>query len=218
MHISIKNLSSVCRLLAKEDSHLARVYKTYGTPPLWDLEQSFATLVYIILGQQVSLASAKACFDKLNKWLGNVTPESFLTLNDGELKKIGFSRQKTSYGRNVAEALIEGNLSLEKLNKLTDQDVKIELERIKGIGTWTSDIYLLMAMLRPDIMPKGDLALHVAWKELAGLEERPKSDEFIEMAKHWEPYRSVAARLLWHYYLCKRGKGDFAHETQRRRN
>jgi len=206
--VSENNLTSICRELTNDDSKLAHAFEVYGVPPLWELAQSFATLVYIILGQQVSLASAKACFNKLNRWLGQLTPESFLTLDDAELKQIGFSRQKTSYGRIVAKAIIDKELDLNALQTLDDEQVKTELEKIKGIGTWTSDIYLLMAMLRPDVMPKGDLALHVAWKDLAGLEERPKSDEFVEMAVKWKPYRSVAARLLWHYYLCERGKGE----------
>ena len=201
--INEDNLEAICIKLSKKDKHLARVFNTYGAPPLWYLEQSFASMIYIILGQQVSLASAKACFDKLEKWLGLITPEKFLTLNDAELRQIGFSRQKTSYGRNTAETILDKGLDLEKLNELTDEEVKAVLENIKGIGNWTSDIYLLMVMLRPDVMPKGDLALHAAWKDLCGLKERPKSDEFIKMAVKWKPYRSVAARLLWHFYLSR---------------
>ncbi len=204
--ISEQNLELICRKLSKRDRCLARIYKSYGTPPLWELEQSFSTLVYIILGQQVSLASAKVCFEKLEKRLGLITPEIFITLSDKNLREIGFSRQKSAYCRNVAEALIHRTLDLRGLNKIRDSEVKAILEKIKGIGNWSSSIYLLMAMLRPDIMPEGDLALHTSWKELNRLEKPPKTDEFGKIAARWKPYRSVAARLLWHFYLGGKGK------------
>jgi DNA-3-methyladenine glycosylase II len=198
-----RSLFAACNRIASEDQHLKHVFDTHGTPPLWDKPESFATLIDIILGQQVSLASAKACFDKLEAMIGNITPDNYLSLNDTDLSSIGFSRQKTAYGRNVANAINDGSLDLDGLRNLTDSDVKTELEKIKGIGNWTSDIYLLMAMLRKDVMPKGDLALHIAWQKLSGIEERPKADEFLEIATRWRPYRSVAARLLWHFYLSE---------------
>lgn len=176
----------------------------YGPPPLWDRDPGFATLLNIILEQQVSLASAKACFDKLALRLGEVTPEAVLTLDDAEMKVVGFSRQKTAYARHLSEALIEKHLDLDSLHKLSDADVKVELTKLKGVGEWTSDIYLLMAMLRPDVMPKGDIALHEAYRRLSGLDHRPGSDEFLAIAEEWSPYRSVAARLLWHFYLSEK--------------
>ncbi|MGQ0542688.1 MAG: DNA-3-methyladenine glycosylase family protein [Blastocatellia bacterium] len=181
------------------------MFELYGPPPLWDREPGFATLLHIILEQQVSLASAKACYDKLAMRLGQVTPERFLTLNDSELKKDGFSRQKTSYARHLSEAVLEKRIDLDGLHRLPDADVKKELIKLKGIGEWTSDIYLLMALLRPDVMPKGDIALHAAWHKLSG-EPKPSSDEFLVIAERWKPYRSVAARLLWHFYLSERRK------------
>lgn len=199
-----KSLASACRKLAAMDADLARIHKMYGTPPLWERDEGFATLIYIILEQQVSLASAKACFDKLCFRLGNLTPEGLLTLTDTELKSDGFSRQKTAYARHLAEALLEKRIDLDTLRMLDDAEAKLELEKLKGVGSWTSDIYLLMAMLRPDIMPKGDLALHVAWQKLTNAEHRPNSEEFVKMAEKWSPYRSVAARLLWHFYLSER--------------
>ena len=192
-----------CRELSSAHKHFLPVYETHGTPPLWDKPESFATLIDIILGQQVSLASAKACFDKLEALIGNITPDNYLLLSDADLNSIGFSRQKTAYGRNVANAINDGSLDLESLRELPDSEVKIVLEKIKGIGRWTSDIYLLMAMLRPDVMPRGDLALHIAWQKLSGLERRPRADEFLVIAEQWKPFRSVAARLLWHFYLSE---------------
>ena len=191
------------RDLANRDDQLASVVELYGPPPLWDREPGFATLLQIILEQQVSLASAKACFDKLGAQVGDVTPENLLLLNDVELRTIGFSRQKTSYARHLSETILEKHIDLDALADLPDAEVKAELIKIKGIGEWTSDIYLLMALLRPDVMPTGDIALHSAWHELSG-EPRPNSDEFLVIAERWKPFRSVAARFLWHFYLSQR--------------
>lgn len=203
-----KNLDAACRRLAVIDSHLAHVYEIYGTPPLWDREPGFATLLNIILEQQVSLASAKACFDKLTARLGQVSPEHVLTLNDAEMKSIGFSRQKTVYARHLSEAVIHKHIDLDALHLCTDNEVRSELVKLKGVGTWTADVYLLMAMLRHDVMPRGDIALHAAYQKLTGAEKRPGSDEFVVMAEKWKPFRSVAARLLWHFYLSERRKHD----------
>ncbi len=198
-----KFLKTACLALASEHPELRQVYETYGPPPLWDREPGFSTLLQIILEQQVSLASAKACFDKLAARLGEVSPENVLVLSDIEMKAAGFSRQKTAYARYLAEALVEKRLDLDALQHLSDEEVKIELMKLKGVGEWTSDIYLLMALLRPDVMPKGDIALHSAWQKLTG-DPRPTSDEFVAMAVKWSPYRSVAARLLWHFYLSEK--------------
>ena len=199
------SLRRFSKVLADSDQYLARIYEAYGPPPLWDREPGFATLLNIILEQQVSLASAKACFDKLTNHLGGVTPEGLLALNDAELKRIGFSRQKAVYGRHLSEAVIEKRIDFEDLHRLTNAEVKSELIKLKGVGEWTSDIYLIMALLRPDVMPRGDIALHTAWHELSS-EPRPTSDEFLVIAERWKPYRSVAARLLWHFYLSERRK------------
>ena len=201
-----RSLAAACRELAA-DPHLRVIHETYGVPPLWDREPGFATLLQIILEQQVSLASAKACYDKLEAYLGGVTPNGVLSLSDAELKRVGFSRQKTAYARHLSEAILEERLHLDRLHLLSDVEVKEELIKLKGIGEWTSDIYLLMALLRPDVMPKGDIALHSAWHRLSG-EPRPSSDEFLKIAERWKPYRSVAARLLWHFYLSTRRKHD----------
>lgn len=196
------------------DPRLRVVHERYGVPPLWNREPGFATLLQIILEQQVSLASAKACFDKLSTSLGNVTPDAVSSLSDAELRTVGFSRQKTAYARHLAEQILEERLDLDRLHLLSDADVKQELIKLKGIGEWTSDVYLLMALLRPDIMPKGDIALHSAWHWLSG-EPRPSSDEFLVIAERWRPHRSVAARLLWHFYLSEKASGAEARASAR---
>ena len=121
-----KTIAAACRSLS-DDPVLRCVHETYGTPPLWDREPGFATLLQIILEQQVSLASAKACFAKLTERLVNVTPESLLTLNDAELKAAGFSRQKTAYARHLSEAILEKRIDLNGLHRLPDAEVKLEL-------------------------------------------------------------------------------------------
>ena len=198
-----RSLKLHARTLASRCAHLAIVQEKYGPPPLWDRSPGFPTLLQIILEQQVSLASAKACYDKLCRRVGDITPMNLLRSTDAQLNKDGFSRQKTSYARHLSEAIIEKRIDFDSLSTLSDADVKLELIKLKGVGEWTSDIYLLMAMLRPDVMPKGDIALHTAWHKLSG-EERPTSDEFLAIAERWKPYRSVAARMLWHFYLSER--------------
>jgi DNA-3-methyladenine glycosylase II len=198
------SLAAACKLLSSRDEVLRTVHEAYGAPPLWDRPPGFPTLLQIILEQQVSLASAKACFEKLTRHLGEVSPERVLTMNDAELKAIGFSRQKTAYARHLSEAVLEGRIDLDTLPTLPDAEVKAELIKLKGIGEWTSDIYLLMALLRPDVMPKGDIALHAAYQTLAGVDSRPGPDEFLALAERWKPYRSAAARMLWHFYLSER--------------
>jgi DNA-3-methyladenine glycosylase II len=201
-----QNLGSFCEELCQTDADLSRIYQIYGTPPLWQREANFATLIHIILEQQVSLASALSAFNKLKEKLIEITPENVLGLSDEELKACYFSRQKTVYARDLSNAILDKRLDLENLKGLSNEDVKIQLKQIKGIGDWTADIYLLMALLRADVMPKGDLALHAAYQKAKGLEQRPTSDEFIKFAEKWSPYRAVAARLLWHLYLSERKK------------
>src|SRR5215467_10671647 len=198
-----KALLSACESLSASDPVLGTAYHLYGKPPMWERKPGFETLLNIILEQQVSLASARACFDKLCARVGSLTPESLLDSSDAELKRDGFSRQKTAYARHLAEAILEERIDLARLHALPDTEVKHELIKLKGVGEWTSDIYVLMALLRPDVMPKGDIALHTAWHKLSG-EARPGSNEFLEIADRWRPYRSVAARLLWHFYLSER--------------
>ena len=200
-----QKLKKAARHLASQHTEFQHVYELYGLPPLWDRQPGFETLLRIILEQQVSLASAKVCYDKLCRRLKKVTPRKLLTLDDAEMKRTGFSRQKIAYARHLAEAIVNKTIDLDDLSTKPDAEVKSELIRLKGVGEWTSDIYLLMALLRPDVMPKGDIALHTAWHKLSG-EPRPTADEFLEIAERWRPYRSVAARMLWHFYLCQRQK------------
>ena len=207
-----KRLSRVTLLkgldeLTERDADLARIASTYGPPPLWEREPGFHTLIHIILEQQVSLSSAKAAYHRLEDVIRPLAPENFLSLTDEELKRIGFSRQKTRYSRELAHAILDGRLDLARLDELEDEEAKEQLMKVKGIGSWTADIYLLMALGRPDIWPKGDLALEVALQRVKGWLRRPTPEEAREISASWQPWRAVAARLLWHFYLSERAKG-----------
>lgn len=188
-----------------KDFHLASIVETHGPPPLWDREEGFPTLIRIILEQQVSLASAKAAYDKLERNLITITPGNLLRLSDEELKRTGFSRQKTRYARELAQTVLRGDLDLTRLGSFENEEVKKRLTRVTGIGSWTADIYLLMALGRPDIWPRGDLALATAYRKLHAMDSRPGPDELQIISIKWKPWRAVAARLLWHYYLSEGG-------------
>lgn len=197
-------LAQAVEWLAGRDPALAQIVQRYGLPPLWPREPGFSTLIHIILEQQVSLASAKAAFDRLCETVTPLTPQIFLTLDDTQLKTIGFSRQKTHYGRELARALLDGTLELDRLAGLGDEAVRAELKQIKGIGDWTVDVYLLMALRRPDAFAPGDLALLLAVQQIKKLDMRPTPVELAALAENWRPYRAVAARLLWHFYLSEK--------------
>jgi DNA-3-methyladenine glycosylase II len=192
--------------LAQRDLDLAAVVEKYGRPPLWVREPGFPSLVYIILEQQVSLASARAAYQRLVAATKPLTPPRFLRLSETELKTIGFSRQKALYTRLLAEALDRGHFDLRHLHDLHDDSARKMLIALKGIGQWTADIYLLSALRRPDIWPIGDLALATAVQEVKRLRKRPSPERLEKMSAPWRPYRAVAARLFWHAYLSKRGQ------------
>ena len=193
----LEGISYLCTI----DPNFASVVSNLGNPPLWSRSPGFPTIIHIILEQQVSLASAKAAFTKLGKAAGELTPERFLVFTDKELRYFGFSKQKTKYGRELSTAILNGQLNLGELNCLDDTAVRNELMKIKGIGPWTADIYLLMALLRPDIWPSGDLALAKAVQKINKLSGKPSQEKLNKIAERWKPWRGVAARILWHYYL-----------------
>ncbi len=194
-------LIDAARLLAGRDADLAGVYEQFGPPPLWARAPGFPTLVYIILEQQVSLASARAAFQRLAAVLSPLTPQAFLKLDDAELKTIGFSRQKTSYARLLAQAMLDGEIDVDGLEALEDDAVRALLIKIKGIGRWSADIYLMEALLRPDVWPSGDLALAVAVQRVKRLPAVPGPADLQIIGEAYRPWRAVAARMFWHYYL-----------------
>jgi DNA-3-methyladenine glycosylase II len=207
MHASLtnENFQSICDQLARKDKHLRSVIKQYGCPPLWTRKPDFQTLIHIILEQQVSLASAKAALNKLKEKLGTITPKKLLALSDAELRACYFSRQKTVYARSLANAIVSKQVSLKSFSTLDDTEARSLLKKIKGIGDWTADVYLLFALQRTDIFPIGDLAMVSALKELKNLSRETTQQELLKVANGWKPYRSVATMILWHYYIQKKG-------------
>jgi DNA-3-methyladenine glycosylase II len=200
-HLTETTLAQGLHDLGQRDPDLAQILGKLGPPPMWAREPGFPTLVHIILEQQVSLASARAAYERLLAVAAPLTPQRFLQLDETTLKAVGFSRQKTAYGRYLAQAIVEGRLDLEALEALDDATVRSALIQIKGVGTWTADIYLLMALRRPDVWPSGDLALAVAAQQVKGLPRRPTPQELDAIGGAWQPWRAVAARILWHHYL-----------------
>ncbi len=194
-------LETGCRALAATDKTLASLVRRNGTPPLWRREPGFPTMVKLILEQQVSLASGAAAYERLAERLGEVTPDRFLTLDDAELKSVGFSRQKTRYVRLLSEDILSGALDLVELGDLPDAEVMHRLQELVGVGPWTAANYLLFALGRPDAWPNGDRALVVSLGRALGRPEPPTYEEAERLAERWRPWRAVAARLLWHDYL-----------------
>lgn len=197
-------------ILATQDAALAAVVSRWGSPPFWTHAPGFPGLVVAILAQQVSLESARAAFTKLQGAIGTVHPEAFLSLADDTLRTIGFSRQKASYVRGLARGIAAGDLDLAALERMHNDDARKYLLKWRGIGVWTADAYLLFSMRRADAWPSGDLALAKAIQELKGLAATPGWEEVDTIAGRWRPWRAVAARILWHYYLCERGRTAFA--------
>jgi DNA-3-methyladenine glycosylase II len=204
--LSEADLPSAVAELAARDPALAAIHARFGVPPLWAREPGFPTLVHLVLEQQVSLASARAAFDRLNARTGTLTPQAFLTLDDAELLAIGFSRQKARYARELANAVDSGDLDLAALAGADDAEVDLRLTALPGIGPWTATIYRLMVLCRPDAWPAHDIALAQALMEVRGLTSRPTPDELDAAAEAWRPLRAVAARLLWHHYLSVRAE------------
>ena len=198
------SLLSAVRILARGDRRLARLVARFGVPPLWARRPGFASLLRIILEQQVSLASARAIYHRLAASVEQVRPADILALGMAGLQGLGLTRQKASYACGLAEQVLEGQLALERLGRYDDDEAREHLMRVRGVGAWTANIYLLMALRRPDIWPPGDLALHKALGCLHGSARVPSSGEAEQLALRWRPLRAVAARILWHAYLAER--------------
>lgn len=189
------------RLLCQRDRALAANVRRHGPPPLWARRPGFATLVRIVLEQQVSLASARATYARLVAGVGRVTARRISALDPAALQAFGLTRQKAAYTHGIATRVVDGGLDLRALGGAADASVRRALQEMKGIGSWTADIYLLMALRRPDVWPDGDLALASAVKQLRNLRRLPSRERLQRIAAAWAPWRAVAARILWHTYL-----------------
>jgi DNA-3-methyladenine glycosylase II len=199
-----ESLAAAAETLAVRDRHLASIYHTHGAPPMWARRPGFPTLLRIVIEQQVSLVSARAMFERLKSNIDPFTAEGFIEAGEPYLRSLGVTRQKAHYCVQVAEAFTYGHLN--ELSKLNDEDAHATLLSIKGVGPWTANIYLLMALRRPDIWPDGDVALATAVGRLRKMKQRPAFTELAKIAESWRPFRSVAARMLWQYYLAERNR------------
>ena len=186
--------------LSARDADLARIHHSYGLPPMRTRPAGFPALLQIIVEQQVSVASARAIWGRMAAAADSITPESFLALGEADLKAVGLSRAKMAYGRALATDILEGRLALDSLSRLQDEEAIAALVTVKGIGRWTAEIYLLSALARPDVWPVGDLAVATATGLVKGLDHRPDRAEMLALGEAWRPWRSVASRLLWHYF------------------
>lgn len=192
--------------LARRDKDLAAILKTHGPPPMWARSRGFSTLVKIILEQQVSLASAASLFKRLRRSVVPFTPPRVIALGEMYLRAQGLTRQKAAYCVHLSQAIVDKRLDLQKLPRMSDADAREMLTGVKGLGLWSADVYLLMAMRRADIWPANDLALAVALSQLRNAKIRLTPIQIEQLAESWRPYRSVAARMLWQYYLAARRK------------
>lgn len=204
----------VGHLCALEPAFLAQV-RRLGLPPLWERDPGFATLVRIILEQQVALASADALRRRLEQQLGGITPRSIADAGEDGLRALGMTRQKSSYCVGIAERVLDGRLDFDELTRADDDTAFAMLLALRGVGPWTAHIYQLMALCRPDVWPAGDLALLVALGRLRGLEDKPDNARAAELTAHWSPYRAVGARLLWQAYLHRQQTDEELLEEER---
>jgi DNA-3-methyladenine glycosylase II len=195
------NYQAICAELASKDPDLQKIIDTHGYPPFWSRPNSFESLVHIILEQQVSLASALSALNKLKERVQELTPARILLLTDEEMRACYVSRQKNGYIKYLAEALLSGQLKLEEFHDLPDEEIRKRLVSLKGIGNWTADVYLMFALQRADIFPIGDLAAVNALKRVKQLPAQTSPEEMLSITAQWKPYRTLAAMLLWHYYL-----------------
>jgi DNA-3-methyladenine glycosylase II len=198
------NFQTYCDLLSKKDKHLKEIIKEHGYPPMWTRKQGFETLILTILEQQVSLAAAFAAYKRLKAKIGAVTPAKILAMSNEELRECYFTRQKQLYAKELATAVVTKQLQLKKFISMPDEEVRTQLTAIKGIGNWTTDVYLMHALQRTDLFPLGDIALVNSLKEIKQLDPHISKEEMLAIAEPWRPYRTVAAMILWHAYIKKR--------------
>ena len=185
------------------DSTFAMILDLYGSPPNWQRPQGFVSLSLMILEQQVSLASAKAHFDKLHGYIKDFTPTNILKLSDEEMRACQISRQKSKYLRALSSTIVDDGLDLDKMASMHEEEVRKKLTDIKGVGQWTADVYLMFCLQSRDIFPIGDIALVNTAKELYDVQSK---EDILQLSENWKPYRSLASYFFWYYYLRKRNR------------
>ena len=186
--------------LLKSDKDLEELIKSIPKIVPFKREKGFEGLVRLICEQQLSVASAKAIFDRLAQIVSPFEAKNFLEVSKKDLQKTGLSRQKIDYCTGLANACIAGDLDFATLHRMNDEDLRKELCKIKGIGKWTADCYMLASLKREDIWPVGDLGLQISVQKLKKLSNRPSEMELEEISIKWKPYRTLVANMLWNSY------------------
>jgi DNA-3-methyladenine glycosylase II len=195
-----KSLHASLDVLAKREKAFAKVLKAHGKPEPRHSEPGVETLLRTIVGQQVSVHAARSMWNKLVARLGQpVDLQKLIDSSDEDLREAGLSRQKAGYARSLASLVLSGELDLAHL-PADDEEAIAQLIKIKGIGRWSAEIYLLFAEGRGDVWPAGDLAVQIEIGKLLGLDERPSEKQLRELAEAWRPHRGAAAVLAWHSY------------------
>lgn len=203
--------------LVAVDPHLAEIRAAHGDPPLRTRPPGFAALLQIIVDQQVSVAAARAIWERLEAAMGETSPAALLALDDTALRACGLSRGKVNYARGLAADIVEGRVNLDALETMEDEAAIAELVKINGVGRWSAEVYLLSTLARADVWPVDDLAIATATGKVKGFRTRPKRRTLIRLAELWRPYRSVAARLMWHYFrnVLMTSSGGTKHDPSR---
>ena len=200
MGLSAAQIKTGLDAIAAREPGMARALELAGYPEPRIRPTGYATLLRTIVGQQVSVAAAASVWNKLEALLGEgISPQALLAADFDALRACGFSRQKQGYARSLCELTVSGALDLTQL-PADDEDAIAELVKIKGIGRWSAEIYLLFAEGRPDIWPAGDLAVMAGLHKILGLPERPDEKATRALAEPWRPYRGAAAIFTWHCY------------------
>jgi len=189
--------------LSQKDEVLKTIIADFGLPIIQKREEGFASMCHIILEQQVSIASAKAAYEKLVNLVGKVDPFNISNATDENLRTCGISRQKTLYLKDLAQRVISKELDFSSLPMKSEQQIRNELIQIKGVGNWSIDVYLMFCMQSQDIIPLGDIAIKNTLIELYNCQS---DEEMLAISSNWKPFRTVASFIIWHYYLKKRGK------------
>jgi DNA-3-methyladenine glycosylase II len=204
--LNCRTLLVGAQALAACDPDLARLVRTQGPPPLWGRRPGFATLFRIILEQQVSLAAARTMYQRVRRHLGAVTPAIIAAIDVAGLRQLGLTRQKAGYLHGLALGVLDGRIDLTAIARAPDEQGQRRLLEVPGLGPWSVAIYYLMALRRPDVWPPGDLALAEALRRVKRLRAAPNAAAQQRLVRRWAPWRSVAARLLWDYYLGMPGR------------
>jgi DNA-3-methyladenine glycosylase II len=186
--------------LCARDPDLARIVEIAGPPPQRERDPGFGALLRIIIGQQVSAKAADALWRRTVELMNPLTPKTIAAADDATFRACGFSRQKIVYSRHLAGEVMAGRLDFAAFGAMDDAAVAAALTRLKGIGPWSAEIYLLFALGRPDVWPIGDLAVQIAVKRIKRLRSHPTPKRMIKIGEAWRPWRSAAAMLLWHAY------------------